>query len=811
MVLTSFRTGLRDFFMQPSRELKHITKNPSRVGVGVLKGTLSLVSNSASGIFGFASNLGATVGHTATMLTLDEHFQRLHSEQKASQQRYYDRWKKKGFGHVTLMISRPVHDIVFGVLSAATGVLTEPYRGAKKNGLVGFAKGTAIGVIGVVVKPIVGVADAFSHVMESIHDIAKSVNLLEVKFKPIERYRLPYVFGSNRMLLPFNQVDSRSAQLLLAHPLDKKTKKGDELLLAAEALHVGNGLEHYIVITTMRAVLFRLKVVDGQGFITVNIVWQVRFEKGARVSSSLGNRGHNGSILYISRYSSQKQGDSKEADGFTSNTIPEESPHVKNEQDRHGDYFFPEGEGKCPNADTPKSFYPLGASTAAFRLRTAWPFAAGDGGEVTRFAIEGEFKQRLQLSRIHNAICCFSGDFESIIYEGNHNDRGEGTTTFGPLIFEHPEEGLECLEENVGDDLSSLYSSLEHTPWKCNGLKTSLFSDAMNNSILSGGPSWLVETRARGMFAPPPPPPLPSNVDPIRDPLVSEIISELEHGQRSSESASQEIYAHAHSLRFQKIRQGLAENEHFLRRSQFGVVQNTVTMEEYPNSVGSSKSVGAENLSAHHEQDSFENESQSIETYGSSPLIEDSNDSGFLPHTPIHYPSGFLLENTLQENLPMIDESLPANAQPAIEILSSDGTPNEQRASPSLDERLQRVETLLECLVGCDSSASSISHIARFHMAPTQISQVDNLSAVSSFNHMNASTPSHQSHGGQVEVEVLLKEIDDLKRQLAARNSNASTDSSTELHTETLPDIEAKPRKKIKGHIKKIFKGKQPK
>ncbi|KAL9189742.1 hypothetical protein ACHAXT_009417 [Thalassiosira profunda] len=59
MVLTSFRTGLRDFFLQPSRELRHITKNPSRVGVGVMKGTLSLLSNSASGIFGFASNLGS--------------------------------------------------------------------------------------------------------------------------------------------------------------------------------------------------------------------------------------------------------------------------------------------------------------------------------------------------------------------------------------------------------------------------------------------------------------------------------------------------------------------------------------------------------------------------------------------------------------------------------------------------------------------------------------------------------------------------------------------------------------------------------
>ena len=159
-----------------------------------------------------------------------------------------------------------------------------------------FTKGTAIGVIGVIVKPIVGLSDAFAHVMESIHDIAKSANVLESKFKPTERYRLPYVFTTKRMLLPFSQVDSRSAQLLLAHPIDKNGKRREETVIASEALHVGNGLDHFVVVTTLRVVLFRLKVVDGQGFITVHLVWQVRFRNGDRVTSSLGNRGHNGSI-----------------------------------------------------------------------------------------------------------------------------------------------------------------------------------------------------------------------------------------------------------------------------------------------------------------------------------------------------------------------------------------------------------------------------------------------------------------------------------------------------------------------------------
>jgi hypothetical protein len=138
---------------------------------------------------------------------------------------------------------------VFGVLSATTGLLSEPYRGAKQNGVVGFGKGVGVGIIGLVIKPVVGIFDAFSHVMGSIHDIAKSVNLLEARFKPIERYRLPYTFGASKMLLAFNPVQSKSAQLLLAYPLDKKAKKVDEIIVTSQALHVGPRCDQYVVLT----------------------------------------------------------------------------------------------------------------------------------------------------------------------------------------------------------------------------------------------------------------------------------------------------------------------------------------------------------------------------------------------------------------------------------------------------------------------------------------------------------------------------------------------------------------------------------
>ena len=81
---------------------------------------------------------------TARVLTLDENFQHLHSAQKLAQQRQSARWKKKRFGRVRLLVTRPVQDVVFCTVMGASGIFTVPYR-AKNEGALGLAKGTAIG------------------------------------------------------------------------------------------------------------------------------------------------------------------------------------------------------------------------------------------------------------------------------------------------------------------------------------------------------------------------------------------------------------------------------------------------------------------------------------------------------------------------------------------------------------------------------------------------------------------------------------------------------------------------------------------
>lgn len=61
MVVNSLLKGARDFVVIPLREFLRSPKNPSRLGIGVAKGTLSLFSHFFSGIFGFVSNVSTCI------------------------------------------------------------------------------------------------------------------------------------------------------------------------------------------------------------------------------------------------------------------------------------------------------------------------------------------------------------------------------------------------------------------------------------------------------------------------------------------------------------------------------------------------------------------------------------------------------------------------------------------------------------------------------------------------------------------------------------------------------------------------------
>jgi hypothetical protein len=65
-----------------------------------------------------------------------------------------------------------------GLFSGLTGVVTQPVKGAKKEGALGFLKGVAKGGIGLVARPIVGVVDLGTHTVQGIQGVVGAPSFL---------------------------------------------------------------------------------------------------------------------------------------------------------------------------------------------------------------------------------------------------------------------------------------------------------------------------------------------------------------------------------------------------------------------------------------------------------------------------------------------------------------------------------------------------------------------------------------------------------------------------------------------------------
>lgn len=58
--------------------------------------------------------------------------------------------------------------ILYGFKQGITGIFTQPYQSARKEGALGFFKGAAKGVAGLVIKPVTGIIDFASKTTQGI-------------------------------------------------------------------------------------------------------------------------------------------------------------------------------------------------------------------------------------------------------------------------------------------------------------------------------------------------------------------------------------------------------------------------------------------------------------------------------------------------------------------------------------------------------------------------------------------------------------------------------------------------------------------
>lgn len=138
-------TGVHDFFYEPALGL---VTSPRDFMIGLGKGSTSLVKHSVAGIFNTASKITGSLGKGIAQLSFDPEYVK-----------YRERVNREKPKHVADGLSLGFQELFGGFSKGIAGILKSPMQGAKQEGVGGFLKGVGRGVIGVAIKPGVGLFD----------------------------------------------------------------------------------------------------------------------------------------------------------------------------------------------------------------------------------------------------------------------------------------------------------------------------------------------------------------------------------------------------------------------------------------------------------------------------------------------------------------------------------------------------------------------------------------------------------------------------------------------------------------------------
>ncbi len=133
-------------------------QGPLQGGLGLLKGTGSLVSHTLGGVSGSVSKITNTLNRGVLYLSADTEYR---------QKKEITDIKDKPAGVVD-GLAKGAKGFGKSLWAGVTGIVTQPVRGAQSEGISGFGKGIGKGILGTVVKPVSGVVDLVSKTTEGI-------------------------------------------------------------------------------------------------------------------------------------------------------------------------------------------------------------------------------------------------------------------------------------------------------------------------------------------------------------------------------------------------------------------------------------------------------------------------------------------------------------------------------------------------------------------------------------------------------------------------------------------------------------------
>ena len=192
-LVANLGSGVYDLFYEP---IDGLIDDNSTFLQGLSKGGASLASRAIGGTSAITSKITGGIGKGVSLLTLDSEFQR---------NRNYRRYNKANTVAEGLFVG--TQELGKNIVEGVTGIVVSPYRGWEQGGGVGFGVGVAKGILGVALKPAVGVLDLASRATEGIRNTALTNNDQEMNLllQSLHRARLPRAFGRSGQLILYDQ------------------------------------------------------------------------------------------------------------------------------------------------------------------------------------------------------------------------------------------------------------------------------------------------------------------------------------------------------------------------------------------------------------------------------------------------------------------------------------------------------------------------------------------------------------------------------------------------------------------------------
>ncbi|CAM9897235.1 unnamed protein product [Ectocarpus sp. 12 AP-2014] len=194
-----------------------LVQGPAEFFEGVGRGAHSFVKGTVKGVFNSVAGVGGAVTDTVSKLSFDNDYQlrRERDKNKAIA-------NQGGVGHGLLQGSK---DIAGGLTSGVSGIFMDPVSGAKKGGVGGFFKGVGKGLVGAVVKPVVGVTDSVISVAQGISNEAENVQR-QKHLRP--RRALTKDSETGQLVLLDFSMEAAEAQALVESGVEGKGSTGDK-------------------------------------------------------------------------------------------------------------------------------------------------------------------------------------------------------------------------------------------------------------------------------------------------------------------------------------------------------------------------------------------------------------------------------------------------------------------------------------------------------------------------------------------------------------------------------------------------------